>query len=192
MVLAGTAAALLIAGLTGKKHDQSGAAAPGVPSGAEIPLVRAFAFDPYAGDGENDNLRARAIDSDPNSFWPTSTYQTSPVLSESANKPGVGLVVDAGKQVSARTMEVTSTSSGWDAKIYASASSAYPQTLSGWGAAIGGLNGFSTDQTLQLQDLNPSRFYLIWITRLSPQATQSSLGGIGGYNVQIKDVKLFS
>ena len=191
LVLAGTAAALLIAGLTGKNHGQSGAPPPGVPSGAEIPLSAATAFDPIANDGENDDLAKNAVDADPETAWPTSTYQNSPVLAEDG-KAGVGLIVDAARPVSARTMEVTTAAHGWSADIYASASSAAPTTLEGWGTPIGDIADATTDQQIQLNDTSSSRYFLIWITHLSPEATIAPTGGIGGYNVQIKDVKLFS
>jgi len=182
---------LLIAGLTGRNHPPSNPA-PGVPSGHEIPLVTAKAFDPSGDQQEHSADAPNAVDDNPSTVWATETYQVSATLAASANKPGVGLIVDAGKPVSARTMEVTSVARGWKADIYGSASSAAPATLEGWGAPISQLDDFSTDQTLQLQDTAPSRFFLIWITRLSPEATQSPEGGIGGYNLQIKDVKLFS
>jgi serine/threonine-protein kinase len=189
LVLAGTAAALLIAGLTGKTHDQSGA--PPVPSGAEIPLKTAYAYDPIAGDGENDAIDQNAVDADTQSAWATSTYQNSPVLAEDG-KAGVGLVIDAGKPASARTMEIMTVARGWNGDIYASASSAYPTTLDGWGEPIGHVSDATTDQQIQLNDTAPSRYFLIWLTRLSPEATVAPTGALGGYNVQIKDVKLFS
>jgi serine/threonine protein kinase len=190
LVLAGTAAALLIAGLSGT-NNESGAPPPGVPSGAEIPLSIARAFDPIAGDGENDDLAKNAVDADPQTAWPTSTYQTSPVLTEDG-KAGVGLIVGASKPVSARTMEVTTTARGWKADIYASASSAPPTTLDGWGSPIGNIDDATTDQQIQLSDTTSSQYFLIWFTRLSPEATTAPTGGIGGYNVQVEDVRLFS
>jgi hypothetical protein len=193
-VLAGTAAALLIAGLSGKKHNDQNATSPGVPSGAEIPLANADTFDP---DGdpvgeENNGLVQRAIDSSESTFWPTETYQNSAVISESVGKPGVGLIVDAGKTVDARTMEVLTTADGWKADVYGSASSAPPTSLDGWGEPVGQVEDGSTDQQIQLNETSASQYFLIWFTRVSTEATQSSLGGFGGYNVQIKDVKLFS
>ncbi len=193
LVLAGTAAALLIAGLTGSKDHQASTGSA-IPSGAAIRLTNADAFDP-SGDppGEEHNADAPNVtDDNPSTTWATETYTTSATLTESANKPGVGIWVDAGKSVSARTMQITTTAGGWKADIYGSASSAAPASLAGWGDPIGSVDSGSTDQQVQLNDTHPTEFYLVWFTRLSPNATQSPEGGFGGYNVQVKDIKLFS
>jgi hypothetical protein len=87
---------------------------------------------------------------------------------------------------------VKTTGNGWVADVYGSASSAPPKTLDGWGDPIGKVEGASTDQQIQLNETNSAQYFLIWFTRVSTEATESSLGGVGGYNVQIEDVKLFS
>jgi serine/threonine-protein kinase len=194
LVLAATAVALLIAALTGKR-DQTPTTPPGggVASGSEIALRHAYAFDPIAGDGENDAIAGAAIDSNPTSAWATSTYQTSPTLADDG-KAGVGLVVDAGKPVDARSMQISSAANGWNADIYSSASSAYPQVAppGGWGAPVGKVSAAPTSAMVQLSDTAPARYFLIWITKLHPETTTSPSGGVAGYNVQIKDVRLFS
>jgi eukaryotic-like serine/threonine-protein kinase len=194
LVLAATGVALLIAGISGKKDHETSAGGSAPSSGSEISLKEAAAFDPIAGDGENDDLAPQAVDADPKTAWPTSTYTTSPTLAEDG-KDGVGLIVDAGKPVAARSIEITSVAHGWEATVYAADGSTPPDTAppTGWKPVSSKISDLPTDATIQLNDTSSARFYLIWITKLSPEATQSPEGGsFGGYNVQIEDVKLFS
>ncbi len=55
-----------------------------------------------------------AIDGDPDTAWPTETYRISPTLPDTG-KSGVGLIVDAGKPATARTVTLRSEDGGWDA-----------------------------------------------------------------------------
>ena len=193
LVLGATAIALVVAGITGKSHSTSSTVGGGVSSGEEIPLTAAVDFDPIGGDGENHDLAKNAIDGSNSTAWPTSTYTTSPTLTEDG-KAGVGIIVDAGRPVDARSMEISSVDGGWNAQIYSSAGASPPKTApqTGWGAPIGTVGNAETSQTVQLTETEPGRFFLIWITKLHPETTTSPEGGLTGYNVQIQDVKLFS
>ncbi len=182
LVLAATVAALLIAALTGKSHEQAPSA---VASGAPIPLSHAYDFDPPPGDlDEHGTEVGQAIDSNPNTGWTTETYQaSSPVLQDAAGKPGVGLIVGTEKPVTARTMTIRSADGGWDADIYAATNK--PTELTGWGDQIGTVRGADTEATIQLTEKKATNF-LIWITKLSPS------GGPGNYNLEIDEVTLNS
>jgi eukaryotic-like serine/threonine-protein kinase len=187
LVLAAVVAALLIVALTGDTHKNapSNAAAS---SGAPIALAGARSFDPVStgGDGsEHPELTQEAIDSSLSTGWHTQTYLASPSIQDSVGKPGVGLIVDAGRPVTARQMTIRSAAGGWDARIYGAATGP-PTELSGWGTAIASKTGMATDQTLQLTATKKERYFLIWITKLSPS------GGPGNYTVQINDVQLTS
>jgi eukaryotic-like serine/threonine-protein kinase len=180
LVLAATVAALLIAALTGSDKGRGGESAP---AGGPIELTDAQAFDPDGdppGEEHNDQV-ALAIDNNPDTTWTTEDYQGSPVVEDAVGKPGVGLIVDTGKPVTARTMTIRSDTGGWSLDVYGAASGP-PATLGGWGAPIGSEDDVSTDQDVQLDMSNPSRYYLIWITTLA--------SGDSGYNVAIGDVQL--
>jgi serine/threonine-protein kinase len=181
LVLLAAAAALLIAALTGNKPAKDTA----VASGARIPLVAAQDFDPEGDGTEHAEDVKNAIDGDPATGWTTETYQTSPDLQD-AGKAGVGLIVDAAKEVRARTVTLTSGEGGWDVRIYAAAAGP-PTDLGGWGPPVGHAEQVGTEQQVELS-VKPARYFLIWITKLSPTPG----GTEGGYSVELDEVTLNS
>ena len=114
LVLAATAAALLIAGVTsGGKQRTGGAGGAGLtPTGAEVELTGAQDFDPEGGDGEHSDEVGLAIDGIPNTAWPTETYTAGPDLSLSG-KSGVGLIVEAADPVTGQSLTVGTPTGGW-------------------------------------------------------------------------------
>jgi hypothetical protein len=183
LVLAGVTAALLIAAFTGGggKHTPNA-----VASGAPIPLQGARAFDPD-GDPPNQehNDEAKfAVDTSTDTGWTTETYQDSPALP----KPGVGLVVNTTKPAAARTMTIQATDGGWDGQIYGSPSppTVDPSTGEPVGQPISPpITNANADQTIQLNQVK-ARYYLIWITKVSPTLNPDT----GGYSLEINDVTL--
>ncbi len=179
IVLAATAAALLITALTGKKESPAPAPAP---TGAPLEITGTQSFDPPPGDGqENDDQLKLAIDGNPGTGWTTETYQ-APTTQAAVGKPGVGLIVTTAQPAIARTMRVRSEAKGWSTQIYASASGP-PTTLQGWGKPIGEQPNMGTDSEIELSP-RTAKYYLIWITKLASTPT--------GYNVQINEVGLKS
>jgi serine/threonine-protein kinase len=184
LVLAAVTAALLIAALTGGDGKRTPNA---VASGAEIPIATAEAFDPDGDNEEHSDEAPLAIDSSSGTGWTTETYSNSPVMAEAADKPGVGLVVATKKPVTARTMTITATRGGWDARIYASTSepTVDPATGEPTGQPIGSVDDANAEHTIQL-DQTTARYFLIWITKVSPTFVDT------GYNLEIEDVTLNS
>jgi serine/threonine-protein kinase len=179
LVLAAVAAALLIAALTGGDEPATSA---GAPEGATVQLTEAQTFDPPPGDGEeHDSDVGLAIDSNPDTTWSTETYNASPIIEDAVGKPGVGLIVDAGQPVVGRNLTIRSDTGGWSLEVYG-ATSGPPTTLRGWGSPIGEEANMSTEQTVELTATDPSRYYLLWITKVA--------SGDSGNNVAIGDVQL--
>ena len=189
LVLAATAAALVIAAVTGGggHHGESGGGGGGggVPSGQEITITSATAFDPDGTGGEHNDTSSLAIDGDPSDTgWTTESYQVGPDVSLSG-KPGVGLILDAGRLVAARTLAVETAESGWSATIYG-AQSGPPSGAppgGGWTALTDSIEVTDRSQAIDLNTTVQSRYYLIWITSLSGHAPS--------YNVEIDDAKLY-
>jgi serine/threonine-protein kinase len=181
LVLAGVTAALLIAAFTGGGGKQTPNA---VASGAPIPLQSAEAFDPDGDNEEHNDEASLAIDADPATGWTTETYTSSPVMSDAAGKPGVGLVVATKKPVTARTMTVQAASGGWDGRIYASLEppTVDPSTGEPVDQEIGSVSAANADHTIQLSAAK-ARYFLIWITKVSPTFND-------GYSLEIDNVTL--
>jgi len=181
LVLAGTAAALLIAGLTGEDRGRGGGGGE-QPSGEEVALVGAKDFDPFGTGtgGEHPELTKFAIDDDLGTAWSTEEYTETPVL-EDAGKPGVGLILDAGDVVDGADLAISSSEGGWNAEVYAAADGP-PETLEGWGEPVGSVEGAADEQVIELDLPAGARYYLIWFTRLA--------GSPGEYKVEVSSVRL--
>ena len=82
-------------------------------------------------------------------------------------------------------MIITTPSSGWDAEIFAT-DSGPPEELSEWGDPVGEVVDASDVVEADLDVKRPSRYFLIWITKVSPTYVDT------GYNLEIEEVTLNS
>jgi len=130
-------------------HKSGGTAHP-----STVHLRAIATYDPPPGDGqEHDESRARATDENPDTFWTTEHYDNG------LQKPGVGLLLDAGGTRALRTVTVTSDTPGFTAMIKAGSSSSPPFTPVTGERAVDGTTTFRIHG-------KPARFYVIWITDL--------------------------
>ena len=137
-------------------------------------------FDPEADEQETGTERL-AIDSNPTgTAWTTEHYDTEDF---GGLKDGVGLAIDAGDTVSAKSIEIRSPTPGWDAEIYESAGPP-PSELSGWGQPVATVTGGGGRESVALPG-KPAQSFLIWITK-PPQAKDDP----GRYQMEISDVRL--
>jgi len=125
-------------------------------SGERVRFAAAADFDPDGDGTEHPETVAAAIDGDTTTYWTTETYS-------SFDKPGVGMVLDAGSGVELSELTVTTDTPGFTAVIQASSTS------------DGGFKAISDSQTVEEQttfDLRGGtfRYYLIWITSLESRA----------------------
>jgi eukaryotic-like serine/threonine-protein kinase len=128
-----------------------------------LPVSAVSSYDPF-GNNHTENPRAvpNATDGNPDTYWSTEVYYTH-VL----GKQGVGIVVDAGSPVTARTLTVTSTTPGYQAVIRSGDSSAGPFTDDSASKTGRASTTFALDG-------KKARYYLLWIT---------SLGGLSSVRV---------
>jgi serine/threonine-protein kinase len=183
LVLAATGVALGIAVLTGEDEPPRGGGGGGGGGGSAIAIADAIDFDPTGGDGEHPERVQDAIDGDPDSTWITQTYGAPVIADAISGKEGVGLILDAGRAVQATSITIQSVAPGWTATIYGAADGP-PTDLGGWGDPISDpVEEMATDQTIQLNAQQPSRYYLIWITQLAVDAEGDNLVEIG--NVEL-------
>jgi serine/threonine-protein kinase len=177
--------ALIAAGVFfGSKHIHFGGGGSTGAGSAQIQLSSdaAAEFDPE-GDGRETGTQRLAIDSNPTgTAWASEHYDTQDF---GGLKDGVGLTIDAGHTITAKSMQIRSPTSGWDASIYESGASP-PSGLSGWGQPVGNVSNGGSTETINLPG-KPAQSFLIWITKL-PHAKDDP----GRYQMEISDVGLFT
>jgi serine/threonine-protein kinase len=181
----GIAMGILGAGLIGAAlifgGDQLGEIGSGDDGGAAIALAENSAkdFDPFGGDGEHPEITQLAVDNNPTgTAWSTSNYDIG------LEKPGVGIYVDAGKEVEVSAAELRLSAAGSDIEIRSAPGElSPPRTLDGW-PVIGEEAGAGTEASISTPNAEPSRFYLVWLTKL-PRAEQG-----GGFAAEISNIRL--
>jgi eukaryotic-like serine/threonine-protein kinase len=172
-------AAALIFG--GRELNNLGDEGDAAASEIKLPADAASEFDPDPGDGSETESQGLAIDGNPTgTSWETEHYVTEDF---GGFKDGVGLAIDAGEPVTARSMEIRTPVSGWDAEIYQFAGPP-PEELSGWGAPVARVSDGATRETVNLPGESAQSF-LIWITNPVRDET-------GEFKMEISDVRLLS
>jgi serine/threonine protein kinase len=156
LLLIGAAAVLVgVLALGGGSGDEAAkGGGGGSPAGQAVTLHAAADFDPYGGDSEHPERVQDATDGDPSSYWPTQQYF------DGLGKPGVGLIVDAGRPVTLETLRVTTDTPGFTAEIHAIGSPS-----GRLGPADSGPQVVGNATTFSLRG-RESRYYVVWITDL--------------------------
>jgi serine/threonine-protein kinase len=150
-VLAVLAVAALAAlgALALRDADDDPQAAPTRPIG----LSGISAYDPDGDDSEHDDEAGLATDGDLSTSWRTESYRSG------LNKPGVGLVLDAGDTVEPKTMTVTTDTPGFTAEIRAGDSPQGPWEPVSQSRTIQNRHRYSLENA-------EARYFLVWITEL--------------------------
>jgi eukaryotic-like serine/threonine-protein kinase len=127
-------------------------------AGTAFPVSGLTSYDPF---GPNQTEHAAAAgnitDGNPATYWATETYNDAPSL----NKPGVGVVVDAGRVVRLSRLTIVTDTPGFTAQIEATnVEGGTPEKVS---------DSKTTGQTtvFDITSSEPKRYYVIWITRLT-------------------------
>jgi eukaryotic-like serine/threonine-protein kinase len=140
---------------------------PPTPKLAQVQLCQtcAHGYNPLGFPKDEHPDAPLAIDGNINTAWLTQQY-----YSQTLQKAGVGLYVDASPGTTARKIVIYTKTPGWNAQIYAS--NATPSTSSwnpgpGSWQLIGSANNVQSKQTIDLSaSATPYRYYLVWITSL--------------------------
>jgi serine/threonine-protein kinase len=146
-VLAAAAVLVGVLALGGSKNKKSGT--PGAGGGPAVRFSGIGSYDPAGTGGEHSEAAGRATDGNPATYWTTEHYR-------SFTKPGVGLVLDAGRNVALERVTVTSDGGGFEAQILVGSSAAggfAPD--SGWQPVTG-----ATSFALQGKS---GRYYVVWV-----------------------------
>ena len=118
-------------------------------------------YDPEGDGQESHDAVQNAIDHNPTTNWDTETYSSG----LAGLKSGVGLYVRADSPVVARRLDLTTSTPGFDARIYGA--NTVPGSISGWSAVSKRthLGGVLTKIPLDTGG-RPYRNYLVWIVSL--------------------------
>jgi serine/threonine protein kinase len=178
--------ALIAAGIVfGSRIDLGGNGAPSGGGGStevRLPGDAASEFDPPPGDEHETGTERLATDSNPTgTAWSTEHYDTPDF---GGLKDGVGLAIDAGDPVAAKSMTIRALTPHYDAEIYQVTGSP-PSALSGWGRPVASVRDGDDTERVNLPGRSAQSF-LIWITKAPPAMDDPSR-----YQMEISDVQLF-
>jgi len=154
--LALLAIAAIVIGLiaTGHIHGNGNAASS---AATLFPVSGLTSYDPFGTDKTEHSEEAPNIsDRNQSTYWSTEHYNDAPSL----GKPGVGVVVDAGKVVQLSRLVLVTDTPGFIAQIKATnTESGTPQPISATLRTTG-------RTVFELHPTAPMRYYVVWITRL--------------------------
>ena len=137
-----------------------------------FPITGLTSYDPFGPDKTEHAAAAPNItDGNPSTYWTTESYRDAPSL----GKPGVGVVVDAGKVVQLSRIVLTTDTPGFTAQVEATnVEGGKPQTISSK-LTVGRRTSFDLHQTA------PMRYYVIWITRLPPDSSTAHVNEVRAF-----------
>ena len=142
--------ATAIAGIALTRGGGGSGGAAGGTAPTPVQLRALQSYDPFGGGSEHPERVAYATDGNSSTYWETEHYRNF-------TKPGVGLVLDAGRDVKLAELGVASGTPGFQAQVKVSSSPA-----SGFAADSAWTTIGSTSQTIPLQGKS-GRYYLLWI-----------------------------
>jgi eukaryotic-like serine/threonine-protein kinase len=154
--------------------------------GSIVAISSATDYDPQ-GDGEEDPSTVEfAVDGNPTgTAWSTEHYDTDTFAgTKTGPDPGVGLYVTTKSAAIPSKMAIRTTTPGWDAEIFATASEP-PGELSEWGEPVGEVADAKASEEVDLTLSAPAKYFLIWFNKAAPARDQE-----GRFQVEISDVKL--
>ena len=126
----------------------------GGDGGGPVSLKGFTAYDPFGTGGEHDETARFATDGNGTTYWRTEHYNGFAL-----NKPGVGLVLDAGRDRKLSTLVVTTDTPGFTAVIKDGPSPNSSFTTVSASKVVGRSTTYSITG-------GKARYYLVWITSL--------------------------
>jgi len=164
--------------------DNSSSPSAGATGGTAISVAGVRDFDPDGDPPEENPDEARfAIDGDPSTSWSTVTYRGNPALG--GLKPGVGLMLDLGKDQKATSVTVRFQGSPTSFDVYAAPAGVTeaPDSVDQLDK-VGGQQSAPEKSTVTLKPASSTRYLLVWLTRLPAVS--------GGYRGEITDITVRS
>jgi eukaryotic-like serine/threonine-protein kinase len=142
------------------------------PATTRVALTGITSYDPY-GDNKTENSGAAANVTDGNqaTYWSTEHYNDAPSL----DKPGVGVVVDAGTLVQLTRLTVVTDTPGFKAQIKAT------NTEGGATENVSASKVVDATTSFVISSSGPKRYYVIWITRLPQDRNYAHVNEVHGF-----------
>ena len=144
------------------------------PANTRVALSGITSYDPY-GDNKTENSAAapNITDGKESTYWSTEHYNDAPSL----DKPGVGVVLDAGTLVEITRLTVVTDTPGFTAEVQATnTEGGTPEKVSDSKVV-----GMTTTFDISLNGLGPKRYYVIWITRLPSNSNVAHVNEVRAY-----------
>ena len=160
-------------------HAPAPAPTASVPGARALKPVSATAFDPYGdGQGENSSLVPLAIDASRATAWHTQWYATARF---GDLKPGTGLLLDMGRDVTVTSVRVLlGSASGADFQLRAGDTGSSLANL----RPVARATGAGGNVHLRLATPAHARYLLIWFTKLPPDSSGTFQADV--YNVKVE------
>jgi eukaryotic-like serine/threonine-protein kinase len=137
-----------------------------------FPVAGVTSYDPFGpNQTEHSEDAAKITDGDHATYWTTEQYNDAPSL----NKPGVGVVVDAGRVVRLSRITVVTDTPGFTAEIEATnVEGGTPEKMSD-----SKITGSTT--VFDITSSEPKRYYVIWITKLPPDFDRAHVNEVRAF-----------
>jgi eukaryotic-like serine/threonine-protein kinase len=180
LVAVAVAVILVLALHNTRRGTGPAAALKAPPKLTNVNLARnsAHDYDPYGTGGEHPELTRFAVDRDPSSTWSTENYDAGDL-----QKRGVGLYIDAKPSLDAKALKIQTPTPGFDVEVYA-AKDRPPKTVPdpGW-KLVGSAKALKSRQSIALDTASQRfRYYLVWITKLPPDAKKVEISELALFN----------
>jgi eukaryotic-like serine/threonine-protein kinase len=132
-------------------------------------------YDPLGDNKAEHPTQAKlVVDGETSTSWSTETYEGNTL----GSKAGVGIYVVASPTVAARQMQVLTPTKGWDGAVYVAKAGSPPSSIAGW-TRLGEIRSAKASTRLSLDTAgNRFRYYLVWITKLPPNADKVEISEI--------------
>lgn len=138
-------------------RDGDGGGRGGGRGQTAVPLKAVASYDPFGDNGtEREDVISNATDGNPHTYWTTETYRNATL-----SKPGVGLMLDAGRAVDVKRFTIRTDTGGFQAQIIVLPEPGGHRTFRSSEQTV---NEPST--TIELRPGKPFRYYVVWITSL--------------------------